>query len=162
VPRGRCLGRSASPPAADLARFAHSSPVAPAPCRSGQVQDRKSGCARPRRPAPALGSREPDLLTIFEPAWEECWHHLLKDGENCVVDDRHTLKDILAHHAMTRSGLTVSQTTLHAWCGRILGRKACRKCSPGLGTAGRGCARTQSLRGQPCDATHDGTGISAC
>lgn len=27
----------------------------------------------------------------FETVWEECWHDLLADGENCVVADRHTL-----------------------------------------------------------------------
>jgi hypothetical protein len=27
----------------------------------------------------------------FETSWEECWHDLLADGENCVVADRHTL-----------------------------------------------------------------------
>jgi hypothetical protein len=32
----------------------------------------------------------------FEPQWEECWHHLLADGHNCVVADRHTLADVLA------------------------------------------------------------------
>lgn len=27
----------------------------------------------------------------FENLWQECWHSLLVDGENCVVADRHTL-----------------------------------------------------------------------
>jgi hypothetical protein len=31
----------------------------------------------------------------FEPQWEECWHHLLADGHNCVVANRHTLADVL-------------------------------------------------------------------
>jgi hypothetical protein len=32
---------------------------------------------------------------LFEPGWEECWHGELKDGENCVLTDRHTLGDAL-------------------------------------------------------------------
>jgi glycosyltransferase involved in cell wall biosynthesis len=27
----------------------------------------------------------------FENLWQECWHSLLVDGENCVVADRHSL-----------------------------------------------------------------------
>ncbi len=33
---------------------------------------------------------------LFEPAWEECWHHLLVDGGNCLVADRHSLGGIVA------------------------------------------------------------------
>jgi hypothetical protein len=33
---------------------------------------------------------------LFEPAWEECWHHHLADGENCLVADRHTLGAVVA------------------------------------------------------------------
>ena len=32
---------------------------------------------------------------LFEPAWEECWHGDLVDGENCVLADRHTLGPLL-------------------------------------------------------------------
>jgi predicted component of type VI protein secretion system len=32
----------------------------------------------------------------FEPQWEECWHHMLADGHNCIVADRHTLADVLS------------------------------------------------------------------
>jgi len=32
----------------------------------------------------------------FEPAWEECWHDLLVDGETCVVVDRDTLPEVVA------------------------------------------------------------------
>lgn len=31
----------------------------------------------------------------FETEWEECWHHLLVDGENCIVADRRSLPAIL-------------------------------------------------------------------
>lgn len=31
----------------------------------------------------------------FEPAWEECWHEALVDGETCVVADRDTLPGIV-------------------------------------------------------------------
>ena len=33
---------------------------------------------------------------LFEPAWEECWHHLLVDGENCLRADRHSLAAVVA------------------------------------------------------------------
>ena len=33
---------------------------------------------------------------LFEPAWEECWHHLLVDGENCLVVDRRSLEGTMA------------------------------------------------------------------
>lgn len=32
----------------------------------------------------------------FEPSWEECWHHLLVDGVNCVTSTRATLADTVA------------------------------------------------------------------
>lgn len=32
---------------------------------------------------------------LFEPAWEECWHGELVDGENCVRADRTTLGSLL-------------------------------------------------------------------
>jgi hypothetical protein len=32
---------------------------------------------------------------LFEPAWEECWHGHLVDGENCILADRTTLGDVL-------------------------------------------------------------------
>jgi hypothetical protein len=32
---------------------------------------------------------------LFEPAWEECWHGELVDGENCIVADRTTLGAVL-------------------------------------------------------------------
>jgi hypothetical protein len=32
---------------------------------------------------------------LFEPRWEECWHDELKEGENCLVADRHTLGAVL-------------------------------------------------------------------
>jgi hypothetical protein len=31
----------------------------------------------------------------FECEWEECWHHLLVDGVNCVAADRHSLVDVV-------------------------------------------------------------------
>lgn len=31
----------------------------------------------------------------FEPAWEECWHDALVDGENFVRADRYTLPDVI-------------------------------------------------------------------
>jgi len=31
----------------------------------------------------------------FETVWEECWHDLLVDGENCVAADRHTLPSVV-------------------------------------------------------------------
>jgi hypothetical protein len=32
---------------------------------------------------------------LFEPAWEECWHSHLVDGDNCIVADRTTLGNVL-------------------------------------------------------------------
>ena len=32
----------------------------------------------------------------FETSWQECWHHLLVEGENCIQTDRHALGAVLA------------------------------------------------------------------
>jgi maltooligosyltrehalose synthase len=32
---------------------------------------------------------------LFEPAWEECWHGSLVNGDNCIVADRATLGEVL-------------------------------------------------------------------
>ena len=50
--------------------------------------------------APQAGMERSDLLSanggIFEPAWEECWHAVLVDGENCIHANRKTLGEVLS------------------------------------------------------------------
>lgn len=70
----------------------------------------------------------------FEAAWEECWHDLLVDGENCVVADRHTLPEIVARmradSSAARAIAAAAQRTVQAHLSRraLLGRLADTLC----------------------------------
>lgn len=57
----------------------------------------------------------------FEPAWEECWHDALVDGENYVQADRHTLQETVERlrtderrgREIARRAMETVQTVLH-------------------------------------------------
>jgi hypothetical protein len=70
----------------------------------------------------------------FEPAWEECWHDALVDGENCVRADRETLPGIIerlradeaegraiAIHAMKTVRTVLAPAALRDRLRRVLG-----------------------------------------